>query len=227
MTLALTFYEDHQEQFRKCGLFVSSAVRACAFDEFSELDVADKPWVSNLLTYDLDRAVDTGDFIASLLFASAVDSFQSYLAHLLVEILDVDPRPIYGKNFPVKDIFAYDDLGELKAKVLERYVLELGYQNIDDLVDLLERNFGLKSLSHWLTRLRLNRYIQMRNIIAHNRGIVNRTYLFRSKSKVDEERHPVKTQHPTRPARYLGSLARAIDNEAVMKFALVEWVPGD
>ena len=156
--------------------------------------------------------------IEQILFASAVDNFNCYLSEALVEVLNKDPRPLSGKKFDAKEAFNFENIDDLRKRILEKFIADLGYQKIDVLVEFLEKNFGVKSLSNWLTKLRLNRLIQIRNIITHNRGIVNKTYLYKSSSKRDVETSKVWVQGITKPASYLLGLATKVDRELEQKF---------
>ena len=169
---------------------------------------------------DLDRAQNTSVLLNDLFYANAVDNFNAYLSDLILCILKVDPRPIYGKSVEAKNIFEIDDLESLKSEIIDKIVLELGYQNINDLANFMNKNFGISALSHWLSSRRLNRIIQSRNIIAHNRGLVNQLFLQRSGSKIDKIGEHVKIGHALRTAGYLESLISKIDREAVSKFNL-------
>jgi hypothetical protein len=181
---------------------------------------ADDEMVLQSVERDLDRAQKTNVLLNDLFFANAVDNFNAYLSHLILCILKVDPRPIYGKSIEAKNIFEIDDLESLRSEIIDKIVIELGYQNINDLASFLNKNFGISTLSHWLTSKRLNRIIQTRNIIAHNRGEVNRLFLQRSGSKVDKIGTHVVVGDALRTARYLETLINKIDQEAVAKFSL-------
>ncbi|MFM7859453.1 MAG: hypothetical protein ACKO96_47900 [Flammeovirgaceae bacterium] len=157
-----------------------------------------------------------------MMAVSAVDNFNSFLSELVLEVLEKDPRPLSGKQFPVKAILEHNDINELKRSVVEKFIVDLGYQNINDLSEFLSKNFGIKSLNGSLTRLRLSRLIQIRNVITHNRGVVNGVFLNRSQSKRDKLEDLVWVPHPVRLSGYLTGLVRAIDDEATTKFQLEE-----
>lgn len=155
-----------------------------------------------------------------LLCAHAIDLFQTYLADLVLEIVTKDPRPLRGRTVPVSVAFDCVSIEDVRKSIVDRYVLELGYQNVDDLTLSLQKNFGLVSLRNPLTRLCLRRYVQMRNIITHNRGICNSIYLEKSKSKSDRVGEVVRHYKPIVAARYITGLADRLDAEAVTKFGL-------
>ena len=161
---------------------------------------------------------DGDRMLEELLFASTIDNFNTYLSEILVEVIETDPRPIAGKKFSAKQAFTTSDIETLRKQIIEKFVLDLGYQNIDSLTEFLQENFGLKTLDHWLTKARLNRYIQIRNIITHNRGYSNQTYLFRSKSKVDVDGEKVFVPFALTSAKYLGRLVDKLDKEIDRKF---------
>lgn len=167
-----------------------------------------------------EEASEASRLFDELLFANGVDNFNAYLSDIIMEILAIDPRPIFGRKIDAKTIFSSPDLDSVKSEAIDRMILDMGYQNISDLAEFMEGNFGIRALSHWLTKKRLNRLIQIRNIIAHNRGIVNRTYLHKSGSKSDKLGERVNARFPLLTTSYLDNLAEKIDREAVSKFKL-------
>ncbi|WP_448661847.1 hypothetical protein ACG3SL_14335 [Sphingomonas sp. CJ20] len=203
-------YNQASINFATCGIVIISGVM-----DYSAGKSSNEP---------IEQCQEDGNkaynVLNMLLFANAVDNFQTYLTELVYEILLTDPRPIFGKKFPADLLFSAPDMRSLQKSVIDRFVLDLGYQNIDELSKMLDSNFGIKTLNHWLSRKRLNRYIQMRNIITHNRGIVNELYLHKSRSKSDRLGKKVNVYKPLCAQKYLSSLAEHIDVEAASKFNL-------
>ena len=200
-------YNKHNINYSACG-----AISSRGLIKFIE----DAPYDKKEET--LNRSTDAANLFEQLLFMNSVDNFNCYLSEIVFEIVKIDPRPIFGKKFDAKILFESDDIDEIKLSVIEKVIIEIGYQNIDYLTDYLEKNFGLKSLSGWLTKLRLNKILQIRNVISHNRGIANKTYMFRSRSKTDEIGSLVKHRFPPFTSRYLSSLVDKVDEEVVAKF---------
>lgn len=197
-------YVDHNILFAKCGLIVHEG----AITKTNKKDIK---------IHDLRHCID---HLNKLLFASAVDNFQTYLSNILYEIYSRDSRTLYGKKISPKIVFESPDINSARKEIVERYISDLGYKNIAELSDIMDKELGIDSLSKPLTKLRLNRIIQVRNIISHNRGIVNDIFITRSKSKRDSVGESVRFWKPLVAAKYLDGLMRRIDEEAVTKFGL-------
>ncbi|VXD01845.1 hypothetical protein [Sphingomonas sp. AX6] len=196
--------------FATCGIMIiggaNSYVRGDFGEESSEVRAKDGPEARMVL--------DT------LLFAHAVDLFQSYLADLVLEIISKDHRSLRGRQISIGILFDSADIQTARKAAIDKYVADLGYQSIDDLSQSIEKSLGLKVLRRPLTRLRLTRFIQMRNVITHNRGMANQIYLSKSGSKRDRLGERVKIGKPLRVLKYLDHLVAEIDAEAVAKFSL-------
>ncbi len=196
--------------FTTCGIIVHGGSKSYMNGELSseskEKCLSDGPIAHSLLK--------------SLLFASTVDNFQSYLSDIIYEILSNYPETMFGKKFDARLVFENPDIDSARRRIVDKYVMELGYKSADDLSKFMIDSFGIRVLSNKLTRLRLNRLIQIRNIVAHNRGLVNELYLFRSKSKSDRLGQSVKIPNALRAADYFFGLVNAMDREAMIKFNL-------
>jgi hypothetical protein len=220
-SLAKKNHDDHYFDFLTCGMVAHDGNSAFIGRLNEQLKDKKDDFDINLIERDLKRAEKTSVLLNDLFYANAVDNFNAYLSDIILEILKVDPRPIYGKSVEAKNVFEITDIDSLKSEIIDKTIIDLGYQNINDLGQFLSKNFGIRTLSHWLSSRRLNRIIQIRNIIAHNRGIVNRLFLQRSGSKSDILHQHVKVGHALRTAGYLEVLINKIDREAVLKFNLV------
>lgn len=203
-------YKRTQVDFSTCGIIVAGGTAEYAKGKLS----------SESLEKCIVDAPKAFELMYMLLFSHAVDNFQSYLSDLLHHILEHYPKAMFGKKIDAKVLYEVPDLDSLKRRAVDKYVMDLGYKNAGELAEFLKDNFGLVTLSHSLTKLRLNRAIQIRNIIAHNRGIVNDVFIFRSGSKVDRVGDKVKTIHPLVISGYLAQLVDKLDVEARKKFDL-------
>jgi hypothetical protein len=206
--------------FLTCGLMSHSGYELFVDRMYKRAKKIRDDESANLVRNDIDQSKLAEILLNDLFFANAVDNFNAYLSSLILSIIRIDPRSIYGKMVETKYIFEIDDIDSLKSEIIDRMIIELGYQNINDLASFLKKNFGIVTLSHWLVSRRLNRIIQIRNIISHNRGVVNRLFMQRSGSKIDKLGEHVKAWRAIRVAGYLDNLIDKIDREAVLKFQL-------
>lgn len=116
--------------------------------------------------------------------------------------------------------FEATHLDELKSALIDAIVNKYSYKNIIDLHDLLKKNFGFALFESEFTKLRVNRLIQKRNIIAHNNGIINSRFIDQVGCKIDQLDDRVKVRNAFFSFVYLSSLAASIDKRASRKFSL-------
>ena len=213
-------YDKYHRSFMVCGAAAHEGAYQIAHSLLEDSLKIENDQKNDEFQIKLDDSMITSLMLNDIFFVSAVDNFNCYLSEIIILILNVDPRPIYGKKIDAKLAFSISDIQSLRQEFIDMKVLELGYQKIDELSDFLLKNFEISALSNRLTSLRLNRIVQVRNIISHNRGVANRLFMERSASKTDHIGTHVKAGHAIRAASYLETLIEKIDREAVSKFEI-------
>ena len=162
-----------------------------------------------------------------LLFVSIVDNFQCYLSDILLEIFAKNPNSLSGKSTSNSVIFQFADMLALRQHIINRAVLDLAYRSIEDLDNYLSSQLKFRITSNSFERLKLNRYIKIRNVIAHNRGVINQQFVDKCGAKADiiGKQVPIPYKHSV--DSYLIRLARRIDFDAISKFSLASIVISD
>lgn len=161
-------------------------------------------------------------FLGQMLFCRGVDSFFVYLSDLLALIFSAEPN-ILKTNEKVSIEFVVDHLsaGDLISAIVEKKVTELSYRGMEDLYRFFDEELKLALGTSPNDFKRVALFNDIRNIITHNRGTVNRIF---------------KQKHPDHPAQLgaqivfkdhsevgelIGSLvyfARNLDARAATKF---------
>jgi hypothetical protein len=119
-----------------------------------------------------------------LLFETAlsrvIDNLLTYVAELMSTVFKSRPETLRSKaKVEVEYVLSHDSMDDLIEDLAERRVEQLAYAGLRELHENLEGSLGF---SLFLDSEALDRAITLvegRNIIVHNRGIVNRTYLSR------------------------------------------------
>lgn len=155
-----------------------------------------------------------------LLFVSVVDNFQCYLTEVLSLIFHKIPEALSDKSTKNSIIFQFTDIVELKKHIVDMAVLGFGYKSIDDLDQYFVNNLKMKLFESWMEKRRLNRLIQIRNIIAHNRGVINQQFMGKCGAKFDKIGDKVIIPNVSLVDRYVINLAQKFDRRLVQKFKI-------
>ena len=133
----------------------------------------------------------------------------------MFEIYRHRPETIYYGKTANSDIFSFDDLNDLKRHVIEKNIIGLGYKRIEELNKMLSSKLGIRLTMSKISQRRLARIVQIRNVISHNRGLVNHVFASRVGAKIDRVGEPVKMPSMVSADRYLMALAKAFDGAAI------------
>ncbi|MCA1567274.1 MAG: hypothetical protein LC803_16800 [Acidobacteria bacterium] len=130
--------------------------------------------------------------LSSMIFTKAVDNFLCYLADVLSEVFTVRPEILKSNETKRVDwILSFNDFNALVSAIAEDKVLTLSHSNIKDLDKYMQEKLGLPLLEVPELLEQLTAFIEYRNLIVHNRGIVNS--LSKKKSKLIDEPAGTKT----------------------------------
>jgi len=116
--------------------------------------------------------------LLELCLSRLVDGFQSYVVSLLREILAKDPRILKSSQptLSLEYAFAFGSIEELVTDVVETKVGDLSYQGFEKLKAWCAEREIILAVEPEDAAL-LADFIATRNVIAHNRGLVDRKYL--------------------------------------------------
>jgi hypothetical protein len=113
-----------------------------------------------------------------LFLARLVDNFQCFIVAIIREVLNVQPRVLVNAqpSLSLEYVFQFQNLDELRSDVVESKVNDLSYQGFLKLKQwCVERNIPI--IVELDSEQRLIELISIRNIISHNRGIIDKKYL--------------------------------------------------
>jgi hypothetical protein len=169
-------------------------------------------------------------FLEEMMFCRGINSFQTYLAELLTLIFGARPETLKSnkqvtREFCVEHYAAND----LIAALAEQTVNELAYQSLKDLAHFFEKKLHLPLFTKQTDLDRAALVVDIRNLITHNRGIVNRFFLQRHPERSDLIGARVPLGRDSEVGKMLGNLgygARQLDLRAVAKFGLRTLTPG-
>ncbi len=123
-----------------------------------------------------------GIYTSRNLTNAIVDTTLWYLAAIIQQCAKKQPQIIKsGQSVKIEEIFDIRTKREIIDYLIERKLNSLSYGGLSELERYIADVLGLQVFSDDLSRQKLNLLIQLRNVNAHNRGIVNRVFLERTK----------------------------------------------
>lgn len=158
-----------------------------------------------------------------MVFMRAVDSFLTYLSEMLAEIFRLRPETLRsGEMVRLDFVLQHSIFEDLISALADREVERLSYQGMRELSGELEKRIGFKLFEQSHDLDRAIGIIEMRNLIAHNRAIINRRFLSRvSKSKfVIGDKLVIEAEVFVDDLRFLERSAEDIDRRAAVQFGI-------
>jgi len=109
----------------------------------------------------------------------SVDNYLNYLSELLALIFKTRPQALKAsqQSVPLETILAHSDYGELLGAITEERVIGLSMKGLGDLNAYLEKQLGFPLFDDPDELAFCVLTVEKRNLIVHNRGVINRRYL--------------------------------------------------
>jgi hypothetical protein len=116
--------------------------------------------------------------LLEMFLGRAVDNFQKYLTDVIREVLKQQPAMLKSKQNTVslEEVLQFDSLDEFVRQVIESKVNALSYQGFRELQDWCSEK-GIPLVIPHGKEEQIVEAIATRNLITHNRGIVDQKYL--------------------------------------------------
>jgi hypothetical protein len=162
-------------------------------------------------------------FLDEMLFCRGVNSFLTYLADLMTLIYERYPTKLpSNKRMTYGFCIEHHMAGDLIPALAEETVLGLTHQNLGELSEYFTKNLDLVLFKDETHSARAARAVDIRNIITHNRGIVNRFFIQRNPSFADHlgKRVLITEEYSEELLGTIGYCARQLDLRAIKKFRL-------
>jgi hypothetical protein len=158
-----------------------------------------------------------------MVFCRGVNSFLTYLADLMTVIYEKYPKKLpSNKQTTYRFCIEHHMAGDLISALAEETVMDLTHQNLDALAKYFKKNLDLVLFTKDTHSANAALCVDIRNIITHNRGIVNRFLIQRNPRFADElgKRVVLGEQDREEMLGTLGYCARQLDLRAIKKFGL-------
>lgn len=164
-----------------------------------------------------------GRLIAEMLLTTIVDNFLAYISELMALVFRHRPETLRSSETVRLDfVLQHGAMEDLIAAIADKRVSDLSYRGMRDLADELAERLGFILYVDQDDLKRAIRLIEIRNLIVHNRGLVNRLFLSRIPDYPAALGKQIELDGPM-VVGAIGFLAQSvtdIDTRASAKFAL-------
>lgn len=161
--------------------------------------------------------------LEEMIFCRGVNSFQTYLADLVTLIYEKYPKKLpSNKQTTYRFCIEHHMAGDLISALAEETVMELTHQSLDALAKYFKKNLDLVLFNKDADLSNARLCVDIRNVITHNRGIVNRFFVQRNPRFEDAigKRMVLSEEERREMLSTLGYCARQLDIRAIKKFRL-------
>jgi hypothetical protein len=185
------------------------------------------PPESAVAQMDIHRGV-----LNEMLFCRAINSYLTYLADLMTLIYEKYPRKLpTNKQMTYGFGIEHHLAGDLISALAEETVFEKTHQGFEELAKYFKKNLDLILFTKEEDRVNAALCVDIRNIVTHNRGIINRFFIQRNPTFADAigKRFQLTDDDLRNKLGDLGYCARQLDIRASKKFGLatIEPTPED
>jgi hypothetical protein len=164
--------------------------------------------------------------LLEMVHCRSVDNFLTYVSELLTLVFRTRPETMRsGDSEKLDYILQFQSMDDLVAAIAEKRVNDLSYEGIGKLSKYLEDRIGLELFTRQDDLERARYLVELRNLIVHNRGIVNQSFLSRlshSNQKLGKVGEPIDLNVDVvfDGCDFLVADAFDIDGRAAAKFGL-------
>ena len=164
-----------------------------------------------------------GPILDEMLFCRGVNSFLTYIADLMTMIYEKYPKKLdSNKQMTYGFGIEHHMAGDLISALAEKTVIELAHQRFDALAKHFKKDLELVLFQEDIQSTNAALSVDIRNIITHNRGVVNRTFIQRNPRFTGDlgKRIVLSKEEGREMLADLGYCARQLDLRAIKKFGL-------
>ncbi len=150
------------------------------------------------------------------------DHFLTYLSDLLGAIFILRPETMKSsETVRVEEVLQHKTMDEVVRALAARKVGKLSYQGMKALADELQTKMGFPLFGCEHDLARAVRIVESRNLIVHNRGVVNDTFLSRTGLKYPPgDRLPLQPKPVSDDMDLVAAFVFDIDRRAASKWGL-------
>ena len=116
-------------------------------------------------------------YFCQMAFSRSIDNFISYFKDILSEVVIKNPNILKSKEQEsLEFILSFNSLKDLHQAIIEKKLESLFYKGFEDIKKYFQDRLGIELFENKSDYVNANFTIKARNIIVHNRGIVNKSF---------------------------------------------------
>jgi len=161
--------------------------------------------------------------ICEMTFQRNVDNFLTSISDILTIVFTVRPEMLTSEEkLTYKEVLEYETKQELIAALAERKVMDLSFKGLKELAEYLSAKHGFVLFEQAADLERAAILVEKRNLLAHNRGYVNKRYLTRVKGAKEKlgERLNIDARHVFDEQLFLARSNGEMQKGALQRFLL-------
>ena len=152
-----------------------------------------------------------------------IDNFQIYIVEVIREVLKFKPEILSSRKqeLTIGEILKYKSIGDLVANMVEGKINSLSYEGFGDIQEWCKSK-GIPLIVPANDLKEVVKLISIRNIIIHNRGIVDSRFLNAIKSSeiIEGQKIELETEYVFNSCSILNNIVSLTDKAIIDKFKL-------
>jgi hypothetical protein len=118
------------------------------------------------------------DLLFQTVLCREVDNYLTYLTDLLTLVFKARPETLKSREtVTIEEALSHDTIDDLVHSLAEKRVPNLSYLGLLDLSKYFSERLGLSIFDDASDAIEANALVAARNLLVHNRGIVDKTFL--------------------------------------------------
>lgn len=167
------------------------------------------------------RLSEMAEYNNTVTYQSVYNAFNTFLTDLMKEIFKSNKGILKTKNsVTYREIIQFSRMHDLIDYMIEKRIMELSFQSIEDFNKDIKEKIGFEILTHSNSIRTVFRIAERRNIITHGGGIVTLRYIEKTGDNRRKVGEKVFVHNAFDVMLYLLGLAVDIDVRARTKFRL-------
>jgi hypothetical protein len=129
---------------------------------------------------------------------------------------------LYSKHekLSIEDVMSFDNKNELISWIAEKKVIDLTYKSFEDLNNYLIQEYKFCLITDLNQINKIAKLIYYRNLLVHNRGIINHKFLKLFPEKKLGEKLELDSSFVFGSSNFLLEISAEIDEVAIKKYSL-------